>query len=76
MSPLSGPVLGAAALVSSPALWNVIEGTAPVELALVRFLVSMVICWMAIEVVAAAVGPTPRGGNPETDEAQPSDNGG
>lgn len=60
MSPLSGPVLGGAALVSSPAVWNAIDGTAPVEVALIRFLISIALCWLALEVLQAAIGPAPR----------------
>lgn len=59
MSPFSAPVLVGAALVSSPALWNVIQGTAPAEVALTRYLVSVVLCWMALAVVAFVVGPVP-----------------
>ena len=40
MSPFSTPVLVGAALVSSPALWNVLQGTAPAEVALVPALVT------------------------------------
>ena len=36
MSPFSTPVLVGAALVSSPALWNVLQGTAPAEVAPVQ----------------------------------------
>lgn len=60
MSPFSGPVLVGAALVSSPAVWHAIEGTAPVETALTRFLLGVVICWVALGVLAAMVGPAPR----------------
>lgn len=57
MSPFSAPVLVGAALVSSPALWNVIQGTAPPEVALTRYLISVVLCWMALAVVAMLIGP-------------------
>ena len=69
MSPLSTPVLGAAALVSSPAWWNVLHGDAPTSVAVTRFLVSVAICWLAIEIVAAVVGPAPRPARSEADEA-------
>lgn len=59
MSPFSAPVLVGAALVSSPALWNVLQGDSPPEVALSRYLVSIVLCWMALAVVAFVVGPVP-----------------
>jgi hypothetical protein len=62
VSPLSAPVLGGAALVSSPSLLNVIQGVSPVSVFLTRFLVSIVICWMAAEVLSAIIGPAPRPG--------------
>jgi hypothetical protein len=59
VSPFSTPVLVGAALVSSPALWNVLQGTAPAEVALTRYLISVVICWMALSLLAMFVGPVP-----------------
>lgn len=61
MSPVSAPVLGSAAVVSSPALWAAfVEGTTPPSVALLRFLVSVLICWLALEVVGMLVGPAPK----------------
>ncbi|HEY0775851.1 MAG TPA: hypothetical protein VGD51_17330 [Nocardioidaceae bacterium] len=61
MSPLSMPVLGGAALVSSPALWRaLVEGTTPTEVALTRYLISVVICWAVLAFVSMLVGPAPR----------------
>lgn len=60
MSPLSAPVLGGAALLASPSLLNVLEGVSPVSVALTRFLVSIALCWMALEVLSVVVGPAPR----------------
>lgn len=58
MGPLHGAVLAAAGLVSSPALWlTLVEGTLPLGDALIRFLVSVVICWAALNLVAQMVGP-------------------
>jgi hypothetical protein len=71
VSPLSLPVLGGAALVSSPALWRaLVEGTASTEVALTRYLVSVVICWAVLAFVTMLVGPAPQP-QPEaaTDEA-------
>jgi hypothetical protein len=73
MSPFSAPVLVGAALVSSPALWNVLQGDSPPEVALSRYLVSIVLCWTALAVVAFVVGPVPTvataTGSPELDGA-------
>jgi len=67
MSPLSAPVLGGAALLSSPSLLNVLQGVSPVSVALTRFLVSVVLCWLALEVLTAIIGPAPR---PQPEEAE------
>ena len=60
MSPLSAPVLGGAALVSAPAWWSTfVQGVDPASVALTRFLVSLLVCWVALEVVSMLVGPAP-----------------
>lgn len=59
MSPFSAPVLGGAALVSAPSWWNVVQGLSPVTDAMTRFLVCVAICWVALELLAAFVGPAP-----------------
>jgi hypothetical protein len=67
VSPLSLPVLGGAAVVSSPALWRaLVEGTTSTEVALTRYLVSVVICWAVLAFVAMLVGPAPQ---PEAEPA-------
>jgi hypothetical protein len=64
---VSAPVLGGAALVSSPALWDAfVEGTTAPSVALLRFLASVLICWLAFEVLGILVGPAPK---PEPAEA-------
>jgi hypothetical protein len=60
MSPFSAPVLAGAALLTWPAWWRAIEGTGTVSGATVRYLVVALACWVALEVVAAAVGPAAR----------------
>ncbi len=60
MSPLSLPVLGGAALVSSPALWGLAEGTTSTDVALTRYLVAVAVCWAVLAFVAMLVGPAPR----------------
>jgi hypothetical protein len=57
---LSAPVLLGAALVSSPALWRGLVDGGSASVALTRFLVSIGLCWVALSVVAALVGPPPR----------------
>jgi hypothetical protein len=60
MSAPTGAVLAASAVVSSPILWLVYEGSISTEVAVQRWLVSMVICWVAISVVAAFAYSPPR----------------
>jgi len=72
MSPLSVPVLAAAALLSSPALWRTfVEGTAPTMVGLSRFLVAMVACWAALAALAALVGPPPHDPADSAGESDP-----
>ncbi|MGZ4493256.1 MAG: hypothetical protein ACXVWU_01020 [Nocardioides sp.] len=68
MSPLSAPVLGGAALVSAPALWGMFDdGTSP-SVALTRYLVCVLVCWVGLEVVAMLVGPVGPAKGPEPAE--------
>lgn len=61
MSPFSMPVLGGAAVVSSPALWRaLVEGTTTTEVALTRYLISVLVVWAVLAFVAMLVGPAPR----------------
>ncbi len=59
MSPFSTPVLAGAALLTSPAWWRAVEGTGSLSVATTRFLVAALACWLALEVLAAIVGPAP-----------------
>jgi hypothetical protein len=60
MSPLSTGVLGAATLVSSPALWlGLVDRTLPLDVALTRYLVAVVICWALLSVVTTWAFPDP-----------------
>jgi hypothetical protein len=57
---VSLPVLGGAAVVSSPALWHaLVEGTTSTEVALTRYLASVAICWAVLAFVTMLVGPAP-----------------
>ena len=60
MSPLSAGVVGAATLVSSPALWSaLVDGTLPLDVALTRYLIALVLCWAALSLVATWAFPDP-----------------
>lgn len=73
MSPLSAPVLGGAALVSAPALIGMFEDTTPLTVALTRYLVAALVCWIALEVVGMLVGPAQRAAPAETEEPSEPD---
>jgi hypothetical protein len=61
MRALSSPVLGGAALLSSPALWGAfVDGTTSMQTALTRYLVTALLVWAALAVVGMLVGPAPR----------------
>ena len=65
MSPFSAPVLGAATVLASSALWQaLVDGTLSLEVALTRFLVAAAVAWMALSAVGALVGSpmTPQAG--------------
>lgn len=70
MNLLSPTVLGAAGLCASPALYQaLVTGGMPLEVAMTRYLVALVLCWVAISLVAALVGepPTPATRSADTD---------
>lgn len=76
MNLLSPTVMGAAGVCASPALYQaLVTGAVPVEVAATRYLVALVICWLAISVVAALVGeppaPGPAGSSTTTPEPTP-----
>lgn len=56
MSPFSAPVLGGAALVVSPAIWDfAVEQSLPLDQALTRYLVAVGICWVLLTVLEELV---------------------
>lgn len=59
MNPFSLPVLGGAALVTSPALWGAVVGETPLRVGLHRYLIAVLVCWAALSFVAMIVGPVP-----------------
>ena len=62
MNLLSVPVLVAAAVLASPALWQAVTGTMPFDVAVQRYLVVVVVTWLALSFVAALVLPDPGSG--------------
>jgi hypothetical protein len=75
MSPLSAKVIGAATVVSSPALWlGLVDRTLPLDVALTRYLVAVALCWAALSVVATWAFPDPRAvKSPPKPTARPAD---
>ena len=59
LNPFSLPVLGGAVVVSAPALWSTLTGQARLDVGLSRYLVAVLLCWLALTVVAGLVGPVP-----------------
>ncbi len=56
MSPVSPAVLGTSALLASPALYRgFVIDTMPIGVVLQRYAVTLVICWVAISIVAEVV---------------------
>lgn len=78
MSPLSGSVLVGAAVVASPALWSsLVDGALPLDVALTRYLIAVVICWVLISLVAELAFPAPGSVKPKVEpDAEPSEPGG
>jgi hypothetical protein len=58
MSASSGPVLVVSALVSSPILWLVHEGSISAEVAVQRWAICVALCWAAISIVSALAYPS------------------
>ncbi|MBS42803.1 MAG: hypothetical protein CMH83_06490 [Nocardioides sp.] len=60
MNLASAPVIGSAAVLTSPALYGAfVTGTVPIDVAITRWLVALLICWVAISAVVMMVGPPP-----------------
>ncbi|WP_426242385.1 hypothetical protein [Nocardioides sp. LHG3406-4] len=72
MSPLSPMVLGAAALVTSPAIYDtVVEQSLPLDQALIRYLVAVAICWALLSVLTEfALKPPPAARAAGADDAE------
>ena len=60
MSPASGIVLGVAAIVASPALWNsLVAGSMPLNVGLSRYLVAVGVCWVLLSLIGGLFFPAP-----------------
>ena len=72
---LSKEVLGGAALLSAPALWQgFVTGSVSVDTAMTRWAITALLVWLALSTVAAMVGkPAKRGARPGTGQAQSAD---
>jgi len=58
VSPVSSLVLGSAALLSAPALKGaLLDATLPIDVALTRYLIAVVMCWVALSVFLSFVSP-------------------
>jgi hypothetical protein len=56
MSPASGIVLGAAAIVASPALWDsLVAGSMPLDVGLTRYLIAVGVCWVLLSILGEMV---------------------
>lgn len=68
-SPFSGPVLGTGALLASPALYAaLVEGTLPIDTAVVRLLVAIVVTWAGVSVLGSLLsGTSPQAAEPTAD---------
>ena len=60
MSAPTGVVLAATAVVSSPILWLVHQGSLSLEDAVLRWLMCLAVCQLAISVVASLAYPSAR----------------
>ncbi len=58
-NPLSGLVLGSGALLASPALWDAfVDGTMPLQTAIIRFLVGMLVSWIGFSLLGSLLAQT------------------
>jgi hypothetical protein len=68
-------VLAATAVVSSPILWLVHEGSLSVEDGVLRWFVCLVVCRIAISVVASVAYPSPPATHQATVTTEPAGGG-
>lgn len=64
MNLLSIPVLAAAGVLASPALWQTaMTGAVPFDVAVTRYLLAVVVTWAALSMVGSLIswGPAPAG---------------
>ena len=71
-SPASGTVLGLAAVATSPALWQgLVTGELPLDLALTRYLLTVVAVWLGLSLLSYVVG-APSTSHRTPDQAAPA----
>ena len=59
-SPFSAGVLSSAAALTSPALYHAfVTGTLPIDVALTRYLLAVVVCWLVLCLVIELVPKAP-----------------
>lgn len=72
MNLMSSRVLGAAAVLASPALWQgFVTGTVAMETAVQRYLIVALIAWVGLSLLEALIGPTVLVPQAETEQAEP-----
>lgn len=61
MKLLSGEVLGTAAVLAAPTLWQgFVTGAVPIDVALTRYLMVALIAWVALSAFVMMIGDAPR----------------
>jgi hypothetical protein len=55
LNPISPGVLAVAAVISAPALWGAFEGTMDVDVALTRYLITVLVAWALLSIAKAYV---------------------
>jgi hypothetical protein len=73
VSPFSGPVLWPSLALSSPVLLGAVRGSTTWPQALDRFLIVLVVCWVAVSVVHALAFPDPGAAPQPVDAAESGD---
>ena len=55
LNPMSPGVMATAAIVASPALYSAFEGTMPVDIALTRYLITVLVAWALLSIAKSYV---------------------
>ena len=76
MNLISLPVLAAAGVLASPALWQTaMTGAVPFDVAVTRYLTAVVITWLALSLVASLVSWGPAADAPAAQSDVPAGGG-